>query len=211
MIHTIERITYARSTLPESWILPGGDGERRYPILFSVFVIRTEERTVLVDAGCDTMPGFEMEDFIGPVEALRRAGYRAEDITDVILTHAHHDHIEAVYHFAGARVWLHRAEHAYALRHDSLRGVERLELIDGDTELETGLRIVHTGGHTAGSCVVEASFGGERYVLCGDECYSLRNVREGIPTASTQSSERSQAFIDRYAKGEYTCLLAHDE
>ena len=211
MIQSIERITYARSTLPESWILPGGDETRRCPILFSVFVIRTEERTLLVDAGCDTMPGFEMENFIGPVEALRRAGYRTEDITDVILTHAHHDHIEALHHFAGARVWLHREELACAMRHDSLRGIERLELIDVDTELEEGLRIVHTGGHTSGSCVVEASYEGKWYVVCGDECYSLRNVRERIPTPSTQSPERSQAFIDRYANGEYVCLLAHDE
>ena len=212
MVRSIKRITYGRSTLPENCILPGGKEEKKIPILFSVFLIETDERCVLVDAGCDTMPGFEMVDFIGPVAALEREGYRAEDITDVILTHAHHDHIDGIRHFGHARIYLHRSELAYAQRHGFFTdGTASLELFEGTVEPERDLRIVHTGGHTSGSSVVEVRWQDRDYVICGDECYSMENIRKQIPTPSTSSAENSQKFIERYATGSFICLLAHDE
>ena len=92
----LQAIEYANSDLPESMIFEGGDKQKRLPIAFIVYCIQTEGRVILVDAGCDTMPGFEMRDFIGPVAALKQHGINALDVTDVILTHAHHDHAEAV-------------------------------------------------------------------------------------------------------------------
>jgi glyoxylase-like metal-dependent hydrolase (beta-lactamase superfamily II) len=211
MIRSIKRITYGKSTLPQNCILPNGDPKKKIPILFSVFLIQTDDRCVLVDAGCDTMPGFEMVDFIGPVAALERAGYRAEEITDVILTHAHHDHIDGIRHFGHARIYLHRDELAYAQRHGVFINGETPELFEDHAELEHDLRIVHTGGHTIGSSVVEAKWQGQNYVICGDECYSMENIRGQIPSPSTASAENSKKFIERYATGNFICLLAHDE
>ena len=211
MIRTIQRITYGKSTLPQNCILPNGDPERKIPILFSVFVIQTDDRCVLVDAGCDTMPGFEMVDFIGPVAALERAGYRPEEITDVVLTHAHHDHIDGIRHFMHARIHLHQSELAYAQRHGFFTSGKQPELFEDRIELERDLCIVHTGGHTGGSSVVEARWQGQNYVICGDECYSMENIRKRIPSPSTASAENSKKFIERYATDHFVCLLAHDE
>ena len=68
----IIRVDYGRSRLPESMLYPGGAEEREIPIVFSVFLVLTRTHTILVDAGCDTMPGFEMEDFCGTVAALKK-------------------------------------------------------------------------------------------------------------------------------------------
>ena len=57
------RITYANSTLPESYVFDGGKEDKRIPIIFSIFLIEINGRKILVDAGCDTMPGFEMQNF----------------------------------------------------------------------------------------------------------------------------------------------------
>lgn len=69
------------------------------PISFTMYVIRTERDFVLVDAGCDDLPGFNMENMIGPVEALKRIGLKPDDISKVIITHAHQDHIAGLVHF----------------------------------------------------------------------------------------------------------------
>ena len=53
-------IKYAESTLPESAVFQGGRTEKRVPITFVIYLIVTKNRRILVDAGCDTMPGFEM-------------------------------------------------------------------------------------------------------------------------------------------------------
>jgi glyoxylase-like metal-dependent hydrolase (beta-lactamase superfamily II) len=204
-------IRYGETDLKESWIFAGGRDSVRRPISLTVYLIECGNRKILVDAGCDTMPGFEMVDFIGPVAALERAGYRAEEITDVILTHAHHDHIDGIRHFGHARIYLHRDELAYAQRHGVFINGETPELFEDHAELEHDLRIVHTGGHTIGSSVVEAKWQGQNYVICGDECYSMENIRGQIPSPSTASAENSKKFIERYATGNFICLLAHDE
>ena len=92
-------IDYGKSLLPESWIFENGAENKFRPIVFRVYLIRTENRLILVDAGCETMPGFDMKDFIGPIKALRNIGISLEEITDLIITHAHHDHIECAKYF----------------------------------------------------------------------------------------------------------------
>lgn len=48
-----------------------------------IYLIRTTDRNILVDAGCVTMPGFVMEDFIGPVVALERMGVSTDKISRI--------------------------------------------------------------------------------------------------------------------------------
>ena len=64
MIQSLRRITYGRTTIPESWMFAGGDENKKIPIILSVFLIETGDMKILVDAGCNTMPGFELTDFV---------------------------------------------------------------------------------------------------------------------------------------------------
>ena len=84
---------YGESVLPENMIFIRGDKNKTRKIVFNVFLVKTEDKLILVDAGCVTMPGFEMKNFTGSVKALENKGIHPGDITDVIVTHAHHDHI----------------------------------------------------------------------------------------------------------------------
>lgn len=209
MVSSILRINYARSTLPENCIIPGGDAGREVPILFSVFVIEAEDKKILVDAGCETMPGFVMEDHITPMAALEKRGISVADITDVIITHAHHDHIECVKYFPQARV--HIQQDAYAKGQKYLTGNENICTFSKENAVAEGVKVVNIGGHAVGSCVVEVESKGKTYVICGDECYTRRNLSEKIPTAASRCPEASRAFIEKYTKEPYVCLLCHDD
>mgnify|MGYP002748365553 CR=1 FL=1 len=79
-------IDYGKSVLSESMIFENGAKNKFRPIIFRVYLIRTENRLILVDAGCETMPDFDMRDFIGPVKALCYIGISPEKITDLIIT-----------------------------------------------------------------------------------------------------------------------------
>lgn len=204
----IIRVDYGRSRLPESMLYPSGAEEKEIPIVFSVFLVLTRTHTILVDAGCDTMPGFEMEDFCGTVAALKKLGYRPEDITDVILTHAHHDHIQGIKDFPHARVYIQQAEYARGKRH--IPESCPVHTFAESCRVTEEVTVMCIGGHTEGSCVVEVQGKDTVYVLCGDECYSRENLIKGIPTGSSCCPEKSAAFIEKYTQPGYTCLLCHD-
>jgi len=72
------------------------------------------------------------------------------------------------------------------------------------------VKIVRIGGHAIGSCVVECEMDGVVYVLCGDECYTRYNLIHKVPTAASCCPENSQAFLEKYTKAPYVCLLCHE-
>lgn len=203
-------LKYAESTIPESWAFRGGDANVKIPISFTVYLIETDDRRILVDAGCDTMPGFDMKYFVSPVEILARLGYSPDDITDVILTHAHHDHIEAVRHFKGAAIHIQSLEYeASQKKYKYIPEGFDVRLFDETAEVD-GVVARCIAGHAKGSCIVEFELGGKPYVISGDECYSRRCLTERIPTGSSKNPEKSQAFVEKYGDEKYTVLLCHD-
>ena len=161
-----------------------------------------------MDAGCETMSGLQTANFDGTVAVLEKMGINTQDITDVIITHAHHDHIGCVEYFEQATIYIQCEEYVkgkeYIPEHFTVRLFEEV------CQIADGVRIVRIGGHTKGSCVVEVRLENKKYVLCGDECYTFYNLKNKVATGSSFCKEKSEAFVRKYGSGEYVCLLCHD-
>lgn len=202
-------IEYGKSVLPESMIFQGGAEDKFRPIVFMIYLIKTQNRLILADAGCETMPGFEMRDFIGPVKALEKLNISPEDITDVIITHAHHDHIECVKYFKNAVIYIQRDEYengkGYFAENMDIR------LFDEEACICTDVHAEKIGGHSKGSCIVEITDGENKYIIAGDECYLRECMEKQIPTGCSCCLQKSREFIEKYAGGKYTVLLCHDK
>jgi glyoxylase-like metal-dependent hydrolase (beta-lactamase superfamily II) len=156
------------------------------------FLVRSGDRCVLVDAGMG--PTRTPEDdgellLIGgqlPV-GLHALGVETGDITDVVCTHLHRDHVGWLFDLDGrpifprASIWLgdgdwrHFVERRDGGIDDHIRygfhshaGDARLRLIDRDTAVATGVTAIQTPGHTPGHLCVVVSSGGQRALLLGD-------------------------------------------
>lgn len=201
-------IEYGKSVLPESWIFKNGAENKVRPIVFMVYLIKTENRLILVDAGCETMPGFVMTDFIGTVSALKNIGIKPEEITDLIITHAHHDHIECVKYFKNAIIYIQKDEYEAGKSYftDGLN----IRTFDEEMQICDGVKAVKIGGHSKGSSIVEINEGEKRYIVAGDECYLVDCLTKQIPTGTSYAPEKSRDFIKKYGNGGYTVLLCHD-
>jgi N-acyl homoserine lactone hydrolase len=150
-----------------SWYLEGGD------------------TTILVDTGeMHPIQSEERQRAIGGrihtfESGLAKWGLRPENIDVVIHTHLHNDHCENDYKCTNAIIYVHRAELArihdphpldYRYLEDYILEVEengQLRLLDEETEICPGVRVVHTPAHTPGgmSVVVETARG--RAVITG--------------------------------------------
>ena len=202
-------IEYGKSVLPESMIFQGGAEDKFRPIVFMIYLIKTEKQLILVDAGCETMPGFDMRDFIGPVKALEKIDIKPDDITDVIITHSHHDHIECVSRFKNAVIYIQRDE--YESGKGYLAEGMNIKLFDDEIQVSDSVKAVKIGGHSKGSCIVEVTDDKKTYIISGDECYLRECLDKKIPTGTSYCPEKSRKFIEKYSSGEYTVLLCHDK
>jgi glyoxylase-like metal-dependent hydrolase (beta-lactamase superfamily II) len=74
-------------------------------------------KNILVDAGFlkDIPQGkyFEIVNYIRPDSALAKVALKPEDITDIILTHPHWDHIDGVGLFPKAHIWVQKDDYGY--------------------------------------------------------------------------------------------------
>ncbi|MGY1815350.1 MBL fold metallo-hydrolase [Blastococcus sp. SYSU D00820] len=154
------------------------------------FVVRTGGRVLLVDAGL----GFEVQQLPGGMllaggqltTGLRALGLHPDDVTDVVCTHLHADHVGWLFGpdgepgFAGATIWFGAAdaehfvdgpgEMAGHVRTGFRRwaGTDRLRPLADDAAVAPGVAAVLTPGHTPGSLSVSVTAGQERLLLLGD-------------------------------------------
>lgn len=151
------------------------------------YLIRTGDRVVLIDLGVGpngwTAPsGATIPPGHLPA-SLRQAGVNPEEITDVVFSHLHPDHVgwatvDGVAVFSNATHRCHRRDWEFFVepRHGDPAVWEvlepiasRFEMWDGDCTLFPDMDLVDAPGHTPGSTVITLSGpSGERAVLLGD-------------------------------------------
>ncbi|WP_430786123.1 MBL fold metallo-hydrolase [Actinoplanes sp. G11-F43] len=169
-----------------------GAGESPWHLDFRCFLVRDSGATMLVDTGLGPSSDWSPEPGRLP-GLLDEAGVTPDDITRVLLTHLHTDHIgwavvDGEPTFPEAEYLLQRAEFDAVQEHypwlpDTLIGPllkrDQLRLLDGRTTLDPGITALPTPGHTPGHQSVLITGGrGDDLVLTGDvvqHAVQLRN------------------------------------
>lgn len=194
--------------MPESLIFNGGNAENQIPISFAFYLIKSGDRNILVDAGCNNMPGFKMKKFYSPIFVLRQMDLLAEDITDVIITHSHHDHIEAVKCFKNAIIHITKPEYENGKLH--ILSDFKVNVIENEYALNRSIRMIEWCGHSKGSAIVEIKADNLIHIIAGDECYTNANIDRKLCTGSFFDKEQSIKFIKKYCNKEYCVHTCHD-
>ena len=187
---------YARSEgVSARRLIRGADAAERVDMSWYFFVAVGHGRVVLIDCGTDRFVGpraatsrrpWSVVSAVGVVEALARLGLEPSQVTDVVLTHHHWDHVDGLRHFTDAVVHVHRGEWS-RIPERLRRPVERanrLDLLDGSTRgLFEGVEIVEAGRHTRHQLVVDVACDHGAVALVSDAAYLDRNIREGRAVA----------------------------
>ena len=196
-------------SFPVRGLVAGADSARRMDVAVMVWVLRSPARTVLVDAGFyrdKFIRQWKPTDFRRPSEAVAAAGVKPEEVTDVVLTHVHWDHMDGVDLFPKARIWIQRAEYEYYVGADgkplrpgidaedaallaSLRGAGRVQLVEGDArEILPGVTVYTGGRHTWASQYVGVHTPIGTVVIASDNAYLYENLERRRPIAQTFDS-----------------------
>lgn len=209
---TYEAYAVRFGSLPQfriSGLVAGADPTRRMDIPVMVWLLKgSNGRRVLVDSGFHRqkfVDQWKVQNFRTPADAVAAAGVKPEDITDVIISHAHWDHVGGVELFPKATIWIQREEYSYytgdawharnthggideedmlALLRINMQG--RLRFVDGDDqEPIPGIRCYTGGKHTWASQYVGAQTAGGTAVFTSDNVYLYENLEKRSPIAQT--------------------------
>lgn len=210
----------------------GPGGEVRFPC-YSVLVEHNEGR-LLFDSGYDLDHVRAVLPFEKPQQGegqtipsqLKLMGLGPEDITHVVNSHYHFDHVGGNKFCSKATVIAHKRELEQSrhcqpferLGYSDLSFDEigpRYELIEGDTEIMKGVHLFETPGHTAGHLSMLVELTDRRPMLfTGDAVYTKESVEREIiagfhldPVASLESMRRIATLAEDH---EAELFYSHD-
>ncbi|WP_442587090.1 MBL fold metallo-hydrolase [Pedobacter sp. AW31-3R] len=173
----------------------------------NTYLIRAEKRLILVDAGSGNLFGPHFGGAL--INSFRKAGFKPEEVTDILITHIHLDHTGGLSSsgkmiFPNAIVHINQKEVDFWKIHEKVndsdtRGIisnrqsylsfktyldaGRVRTFSGDTTLFPGLSAHEYAGHTAGHTVYALDSKGKKLVFWGDLIHvtAIQFSDAGIP------------------------------
>ena len=209
-------LQYGRSTFKKSNLVAGAP-EDRVPFGWWAWLVRVSGHRVLVDTGFadpEVARRWRVEDFSPVPAVLEGFGVAPKSISDVVITHAHWDHVGHLAPYGGATIWLQDEELAWArsrvgperperggVRLRDLEALDsagdRLRTVSGDAEPIPGL-VLHEGGHhTPHSQWVEVRCPERTVVLASDNAYLYENLETPVAIGSTSDAAANLAALRR--------------
>jgi glyoxylase-like metal-dependent hydrolase (beta-lactamase superfamily II) len=213
-----------------------GEPDADLDIDYFFWVIRDGGDVVLVDTGFAPEVGDRRrrESYTTPAEALPSLGIAPEDVTAIVITHAHWDHTGNVRQFPRAQLVMTEAEYAFWTSPVAERGhfaahcepdeiallararkEDRVTLFTADHTLAPGIELTEVGGHTPGQLIASVAIpGGGTAVLASDALHFYEEVERDRPfaiLADLPAMYRAYDTLAQLATEPQTVLVAgHD-
>lgn len=244
----------------EGWKMDGGAGfglvpktiwSKQYPsddlnyikMSSRLMLIETDEgRKVLVDTGMGNKRGekyYKYKYIFDPIsleDALSDAGFKSEDITDVVLTHLHDDHVggavckngddlELV--FPNATHWLSEEQYDWAINPnkreagtyftDNFLPIEeagKLKLVKENGTYIPGIEFRIYNGHTQGQMLPFVKYEDKTFVFMADFIPFVASIPlpyvASVDVQPLITMVEKEAFLNEAADQEYYLFFEHD-
>ncbi|MBT8380320.1 MAG: MBL fold metallo-hydrolase [Ignavibacteria bacterium] len=172
------------------------DDANRIKLATRHLLLESDNKKIIIDTGMGnnwdkkSKTIYSVDEKLSMDTALKERGLKAEDITDVLLTHLHFDHtggstiqnkgkVEPA--FPNARYFVQKQNFDWAskpserdkgsyLKENFVPLFEAgvLEFVIGNTNLDDEIEVIVINGHTFGQQMVKISQGPETFLFCGD-------------------------------------------
>jgi glyoxylase-like metal-dependent hydrolase (beta-lactamase superfamily II) len=189
----------------------GAPRDEKIDTMYAVWLIRGGGHNILFDSGFHRDRWFKLwtiKDYLRPDEAVKLAGVKPEEITDIVVSHAHWDHMGGIDLFPKATIWIQKDEFRYytgdawqpggqhgGIDPDDIQELVKLNtegrvrLVNGDNvEIFPGVRAYTGGRHTYASQYILVE-GSPRFVLASDNACLYRSLIEGKASATFSEAD----------------------
>ena len=213
-----------------------GEPDSALDIAYYFWIIRDGSRVTLVDTGFAPAVGDRRRraHHTTPEQALPALGIDPADVSAIVISHAHWDHIGNIGQFPHAQLVLTEAEYAFwtspmaARAHFAAhsetselaelaraRAEDRVTLFSGELTLAPGVELVEVGGHTPGQLIVLAATSeASAAVLASDALHFYAEAERDRPfaiVADLPAMYRAYDLLKELARQPGTHLVAgHD-
>ncbi len=212
---------YQNGEMQESFALGGSKDaveireDKSYPSSLQNYVVDIGTEILLVDTGLPVETpefaktsdaplyiGEKIDDF---PTALKKAGYRIEDIDKIILTHKHADHSGELRMFPHAKIYVSETEaDALGLTGENIVRVRfengPYKNFSASEKVADGVYMLPAPGHTTGNSIVVVEDESLHYMIHGDITYTDEALRQNALSIIFENRELAKHSLEQVRK-----------
>ncbi|MBS4014528.1 MAG: MBL fold metallo-hydrolase [Bacteroidetes bacterium] len=207
-------------------------------------LVDTGSKVILIDTGLGRKQSQDFFDYFYLFgddtleKSLNKAGYTTNQITDVILTHLHFDHVGGAVKWAednntpelvfkNATYYCSKAQYESALNPNPREKASyfrenfvpifeagKLKFIDSDCNFCPGVDIEIKNGHTNGQIIVLIDYKGKKIAYMGDFIAAIQNIPlpyvPAYDVLPLVSMHEKEEFLNRAVNNDYILFFEHD-
>ncbi|PLX20366.1 MAG: MBL fold metallo-hydrolase [Salinivirgaceae bacterium] len=233
-------------------VVPKGLWQRKYEadennlcnIADRALLVDTGDRVVLIDTGIGDKQDERYLSFHhlygddSLVKSIHNAGYKEEDITDVILTHLHWDHCggavlrdnnrELKLRFNKANIWVSKDQWEWATSPNireapafleenilPLKESGKLILVEKDGEIIPGIEVKIFQGHTKGLMLPIINKDGQKVLFAGDLIPVMANIPlvyvASFDILPLETIKEKEIILKKAVEENWVIVLQHDQ
>ncbi len=176
------------------------------------FLIDTGDEVILIDTGFETgmaapakklgAPLYMGEKIADYMESFEALGYKAEQVTKILITHKHPDHSASLKYFPNAKIYI-SPEDADAMKLDG-ENIVRAEYKDGSYQnfpkadrITDNIWFIEAKGHTKGNSIIIAENDGLYYMFHGDVTYCDAALKANKLSIVFEDKDAARETLDR--------------
>ncbi|MFU8812023.1 MAG: MBL fold metallo-hydrolase [Balneolaceae bacterium] len=235
-VHALYEGTFSVGLDKEFYRIERSESPRKGALKLSInpFLVSTRDRNVLIDAGLGDLFGGDttIETIL---ENLEHHGISNYEITDVILSHLHFDHVAGLAHRANG-YWeltfpdakIHLSDNGWKKLHSLAKNLtddqaQFFHFLDSQADIHflgeeskplPGFRTVHMGGHTEFHQVIYYADESLSFVMAGDILGTRGAINKTYAAKYDYEPKRSMAAreeLQAYAFQEKAAILAYHD
>ena len=175
---------------------------------YYIWVVKGPTETILVDTGVGLTVAADrkLKGYVNPIDVAARIGVKPNDVTKVVITHMHWDHVGGMEMmpkaYPKATFYVQKREYDFWTKHpvakrkifagtadplaykimQEMEGTPRLQLVNGDMNIGPGLDIMLGPGHTIGTQSLAVPTAKGTAVVASDCGHLARNFKEDTPS-----------------------------
>ncbi len=229
-------LMYGKSLYSSKHIFHDGDKEK-IPFGWFFWAVKEGDDVTLIDCGVthdDLLSNWKIEEYTEPAELLAQISIHPDDVSKVIITHTHADHMDGCDEYSNAEFFIQRREWD-ALKSSYKRAVEKnkvsdslmrrfnllsskdkegnLTVIGGDRRITDAISVELHPYHTKGiqSVIVDKSQKTFNFVI--DNAYVYENFEDRRPVGTAHDEEGNAQFLEdlsRRMSERYIIIPGHD-
>lgn len=212
-------IKYGDSLFPTSEIYYNDKLNKEVSFSWLFYLIKYNGHMILIDTGFNDEKYIEMFkiNFKSPLTLLEELNIEPENITDIIITHSHFDHIGNIDKFPNARIYIQKDEFENFKKDNTNENLNnfinennKIIAFNDSYVLFDIFKITKIGGHSIGSSAVSFNYLKKDYFITGDECYLYYNYINQKPVGAYYNIKNNISFL-KDLQGDNKIILTFHE